>query len=299
MGSTWYCDHHWDELEEHCIAHLNLDLLGSKGADHTLAIRTAGLEGEEWLKEQVRKVDPAAEMMFGRIGRGADQSLWGAEIPYHINPRYEAKKERKHSDAPGPGMYWWHTIDDTFDKIDLDGLLRDGRVVGVLLYELLSKEKLPADYRGYAKTWFPYFETLKNSEEHEQAADEIETLLKEVLDRCETLEHIWGTEKIEEHNRLCRLVGGVFSRLMHSTGSAYEQDTSFAYGPLQLLKASAKALPENSPADWSLFYQTTFVRQRNRMVTELSKLLKEIDLEFRNGSDRFGSSRNCDRRMEI
>ena len=73
----------------------------------------------------------------------------------------------------------------------------------------------------------------------------------------------------------------------------------FAYGPLQLLKASAKALPENSPADWSLFYQTTFVRQRNRMVTELRKLLKEIDLEFRNGSDRFGSSRNCDRRMEI
>ena len=299
MGSTWYCDYHWDELEEHCIAHLNLDLLGSKGADHTLAIRTAGLEGEEWLKEQVRKVDPAAEMMFGRIGRGADQSLWGAEIPYHINPRYEAKKERKHSDAPGPGVYWWHTIDDTFDKIDLDGLLRDGRVVGVLLYELLSKEKLPADYSGYARTWLPYFETLKNSEEHEQAADEIETLLKAVLDRCETLEHIWGTEKIEEHNRLCRLVGGVFSRLMHSTGSAYEQDTSFAYGPLQLLKASAKALPENSPADWSLFYQTTFVRQRNRMVTELRKLLKEIDLEFRNGSDRFGSSRNCDRRMEI
>ena len=82
-------------FEEHCIAHLNLDLLGSKGADHTLAIRTAGLEGEEWLKEQVRKVDPAAEMMFGRIGRGADQSLWGAEIPYHINPRYEAKKRTK------------------------------------------------------------------------------------------------------------------------------------------------------------------------------------------------------------
>ena len=216
--------------------------------------------------------------------------IYGAVNPTLVGSRFS---------EPGPGVYWWHTIDDTFDKIDLDGLLRDGRVVGVLLYELLSKEKLPADYRGYAKTWLPYFEMLKNSEEHEQAADEIETLLKEVLDRCETLEHIWGTEKIEEHNRLCRLVGGVFSRLMHSTGSAYEQDTSFAYGPLQLLKASAKALPENSPADWSLFYQTTFVRQRNRMVTELRKLLKEIDLEFRNGSDRFGSSRNCDRRMEI
>ncbi len=62
-----------------------------------------------------------------------------------------------------------------------------------------------------------------------------------------------------DHNRLCRLVGGVLGRLMHSSGSAYEQDTSFAYGPLQLLAASAKADRQNSPADWHLFYHTTFI----------------------------------------
>ena len=79
MGSTWYCDHHWDELYENCIAHVNLDLLGSKGADHTLAIRTAGLEGTKWLKEHVMEADPLAEIQIGRIGRGADQSFWSRD----------------------------------------------------------------------------------------------------------------------------------------------------------------------------------------------------------------------------
>lgn len=102
MGSTWYCDHHWDELYENCIAHVNLDLLGSKGADHTLAIRTAGLEGTKWLEKHVMEADPQAEIQIGRIGRGADQSFWGAEIPYHINPRYEAKKKENSQMPPDP-----------------------------------------------------------------------------------------------------------------------------------------------------------------------------------------------------
>lgn len=93
--------------------------------------------------------------------RGADQSFWGAEIPYHINPRYEARKERKQSDAPGPGVYWWHTAEDTFDKIDFDGLMRDGAVVRSLLCGLLNEEMLPADFSEYFHTWNGYLEPLK------------------------------------------------------------------------------------------------------------------------------------------
>lgn len=80
MGSTWYCDHHWDELYENCIAHVNLDLLGSKGADHTLAIRTAGLEGTKWLKEHVMEADPLAEIQIGRIA-AVRISLSGSRDP--------------------------------------------------------------------------------------------------------------------------------------------------------------------------------------------------------------------------
>ena len=76
----------------------------------------------------------------------------------------------------------------------------------------------------------------------------IQKQLKTVIQLCVDLEKKWNTEEqekgepihLEDHNRLCRITGGVISRLMHSSGSAYEQDTSFAYGPLHLLGASAK-----------------------------------------------------------
>ena len=99
MGSTWYCDHHW--IAGHCIAHLNRPIFTGSKADHTLRW-TAGLEGEEWLKEQVRKVDPAAEMMFGRIGRGG--SVAGARRSHIINPVMKGEKEQKALGCSGPGQ---------------------------------------------------------------------------------------------------------------------------------------------------------------------------------------------------
>lgn len=72
------------------------------------------------------------------------------------------------------------------------------------------------------------------------------------MTRCQELDTpVISESHLMDHNRLCRLVGGVLGRLMHSSGSAYEQDTSFAYGPLQLLAASARADRQNSPADWA------------------------------------------------
>jgi aminopeptidase YwaD len=265
MGSTWYCDHHWDELLEHCFAHLNQDLLGSKGTDETLAIRTAGLEGEAWLKEMVTLADPSAEIMTGRIGRGADQSLWGADIPYHINPRYEAKPERKTSAAPGPGRYWWHTEDDTYDKIDLPVLLKDTKVMCALALGLLTQSQLPVDVPGYFGLWDQYLKHLEENPEQRDGIREIRELLAKVQKLCA------GNE------RAAVSAGGVLNRLFHSSGSQYEQDTAFAYGPLHLLGASGRLKQGESLAEWHLFYHTTFVRQRNRMVTELKRLLKQLE----------------------
>ena len=32
-GSTYYCDSHWSDLRQHCVAHVNLDLAGCKNSD--------------------------------------------------------------------------------------------------------------------------------------------------------------------------------------------------------------------------------------------------------------------------
>lgn len=277
MGSTWYCDHHWDELREHCIAHINLDLMGCKGADHTLAVRTAGLEGMEWLRSLVLLADPEAVLKTGRIGRGADQSFWGAEIPYHLNPRYEITPEKKPTATPGAGMYWWHTADDTFDKIDFDVLRRDTRVTLALLLGFVGESSLPADFSEYFQMWDGYLQAMGESEEHQEAVNEVRTLIAQLAKFCTEPE---ASSQEKEHNRLCRLVGGTVTRLMHMSGSPYEQDTSFAYGPLHLFAASCRMKQDDSPADWHLFYHTTFIRQRNRMVTELTNLIRILKGEL-------------------
>ncbi|MFR8015392.1 MAG: hypothetical protein ACLU48_01925 [Clostridiaceae bacterium] len=182
-----------------------------------------------------------AEIQIGRIVRGADQSLWG-QRSLIISIQDMKRERRKQSDAPGPGVYWWHTAEDTFDKIDFDGLMRDGAVVRSLLCGLLNEEMLPADFSEYFHTWNGYLEPLKNSSKYGEEIEEIQKQLKAVIQLCVDLEKDGTHEEqekgepihLEDHNRLCRITGGVISRLMHSSGSAYEQDTSFAYGPLRL-----------------------------------------------------------------
>lgn len=271
MGSAWYCDHHFDELYEHCIAHLNMDLLGSKGTDETLAVRTAGLEGEDFVRELAGLTDPSADIVFGSIGRGADQSFWGADIPYHINPRYEARASRKESSAPGPGRYWWHTAEDTYDKIDLPVLRKDAGIVCSLALGFLVEEGLPVDADCYFNRISLMLCGLKINEESLP-------VIREIRDKFTEVRAVFDKNAVgRTKNEAAILAGGVISRLLHSSGSPYEQDTAFAYGPGHLLGASCGADKGNSPADRHLFCHTTLVRQRNRMVTELNRLIRELE----------------------
>ena len=99
-GSTWYYDHYFRDLQEHCIAQINSDLIGSMLGE-AVAVITTGLEGKDFPAEIIRSVDPNAPIMYKRFGRGADQSFWGAEIPYNIMTRYEVLPDHKDTAAPG------------------------------------------------------------------------------------------------------------------------------------------------------------------------------------------------------
>ena len=48
--------------------------------------------------------------------RFADQTFWGADIPFAIMPKFIKDHEM---------FYWWHTREDTFDKVDPEVALRD------------------------------------------------------------------------------------------------------------------------------------------------------------------------------
>lgn len=283
MGSTWYCDHFFGELKRHCVACLNSDLIGVSGVD-IMGVKTTGAEGEAFLGTLLQMAAPGVKLVLQRIGRGADQSFFGADIPYHINPRLEAGK-RPYA-TPGPGNDFWHTPEDTFDKIDFKNLKMDADFLGLLCFAFAMEKRLPLDVEGYFNQWGSWLEDIRQrAAEAETIGPDGRTALVGGLEEIEeALEHTRGavesalerctTEK--GYGAVVKRVFGTLNRLFQSSGSPYGQDTAFAYGPFHLLGESVRIRQTEAPQMLCLAAHTTFVRQKNRMLTELAELEGDI-----------------------
>lgn len=273
MGSAWYCDHHWDELSKRCVACLNSDLIGAMGSD-TLFVRTAGFEGREWIRSLAREAVKEIEPRFARIGRGADQSFFGCGIPYHMSPRLEAPEEGRSTAAPG-GHDWWHTPKDTLDKVDFQVLRQDARILAAFTWAMLVQEELPWGASEFFERLDQELQELEKAEKCVRMVQELRCLCKETGRRaCEAYRAAKGRPELRRY--LTVLVGGTLSRLTHSSGSPYGPDTAFAYGPLHLLGESGRMLAADCSEEQAVFAWTSFIRQRNRMVTELRQLNEKI-----------------------
>ena len=154
-GSTWYADHFYDELDGHCAAHVNVDSSGAKGS-------VINLESSAMAEARHMVGDVFASQGFTGyegtpVGRSGDQSFWGIGLTAALGglsaqPAGEGRinllagvlgegspvKER----YAGFG-WWWHTPDDTLDKMDAHLIARDTRLYAAVLGRLCAGERLP------------------------------------------------------------------------------------------------------------------------------------------------------------
>jgi len=154
-GSSWYADTHWIDLRENGVAYLHLDLNGLRGADSLWYQHMAELEAEQLdVLETVSELplDPDGEkaedvpMWEGsdRPGRAADQSFWGAGLcSLFSGIRLEAGTQEG---GPIGGGWWWHTPEDTRDKVDLDVLRQETELYVALASRICNSPVLPHDY---------------------------------------------------------------------------------------------------------------------------------------------------------
>jgi N-acetylated-alpha-linked acidic dipeptidase len=159
-GSTWYVDHHWHELAQRCVAHVNCDSTGGRG-NTVLADTPASTELKALGAEAVR-AQGGQEMQGLRMSRAGDSSFWGVGIPSLFMGMGEQPAGATENVAGGflgsPGEirkgagfgWWWHTPDDTLDKIDPELLARDTRIYVHAVWRLLTDAVLPFDYGAVA-----------------------------------------------------------------------------------------------------------------------------------------------------
>ncbi|MGG3470239.1 M28 family peptidase [Neobacillus pocheonensis] len=273
-GSAWYCDHFWQEINERCVAHINIDFPGTKGNVQVVP-RSTSLENAQFLKDIITSFTEKEPSRFEYLPRGADQSFWGTNIPIHIMLKYEPIEEEKIYQTPG-GNWWWHTEEDLLDKVDFNLLYRDTGIHLGFVDELANLNILPINLIDFiANSRKLMYELDKSSDE----AFDFTTVHQSFKDLAEVVRKLLGKEILDvyRYNKLSKNIGGTLNRLKFSYSSKYDYDNTFPFQPYPCLaKVKGKYRSHTSPDEF-LFTLTFFVRQRNRIVNEIKEIIKEIN----------------------
>jgi hypothetical protein len=161
-GSAWYADAFWQDLHDRCVAHVNVDSLGGRGAT-VLSEGNSMAELRAFASDVIEQI-AGQRLSARRYGRAGDQSFWGHGIPSIFMALSEQPAEnadpvllalhRQISGGAGRsgGLgSWWHTPDDTVDKIDPVYLARDVSIYALVLYRLCTMDVLPFDYAAVVR----------------------------------------------------------------------------------------------------------------------------------------------------
>ena len=148
-GSTWYADTFADEIDEHCIAQLDIDSPGC--ADATVyeevmwmaeadALCRASIQDALGLpSERVRPLR-AGDYSFNQIGPT------GLYMLLSNIPAEERQRRGYYAVGGCGGNIAWHTVDDLMPVADLEILRRDLKVYLTTIVRILNAPLHPFDY---------------------------------------------------------------------------------------------------------------------------------------------------------
>jgi hypothetical protein len=271
-SSTWYADHHWHDLHERCVCHVNVDSVGAKGAsilEEAPAMAETYEFGRQVLEELTGK-----ELDYRRISRSSDQSFWGHGIP----TLFASLSEQARDDSPtgaamaqllGAGAlsgglgWWWHTTEDTLDKIDSDNLVRDAGIYAETLWRLCTVPRLPFDYAAttdeLAETLSRYHDAARGQLDLSGTTDLALDLGKEL--RSGRLDYLDPARA----NTVMIELGHLLIPVNYTRNGPFEHDLALGTSPLPGL-ADAATLGQLDPgSNEARFLRTGLERERNRV----------------------------------
>lgn len=280
-GSTWFADHYWDQLRDHCIGYINIDSPGMKGAVQYAA--DASRELSDFAEEVIKSIlkEDVKVKYLTKIG---DQSFFGLGIP-SIAGRMsfdEGYVEKTH----GAFLGWWnHTVEDTLDKVDINNLKKDLLVNCAYIFEMLNSVMLPYDF---AKTCLDIKEKLEMLNKESGGIIEFDSLIEKAnilreyirkLNMCKSaiLSEANADEKLILLNTALLKLSRILTSPFYTYCDRYQQDSyglSILSKPIPLLYpvVSLKQM-DPSTLEYKLLY-TKLVKDRNRVSDALNEAIE-------------------------
>lgn len=261
-GSTWYADTFFDELRRLGVAHVNIDGVGQIDSDRFSVSTSPALAP---LATAVVADGTGQTPRNGRPGRNSDQSFNGIGLPLlQIN-------QSRPSEAGG--YWWWHTPDDTYDKIDAQ-LLETATDLYADALAALTAGPLPLSLMAEAEALLHALE--RRQEESGGALD-----LTEAMARTARLAAIAarvdpalrsGPVAAEFEPMVFDILRPIH-RIMFVPGSDHHPDAGIYNDPLPGLEPARVLAEEDPGSDRYGFALSYLQRERNRVLEALDEAI--------------------------
>lgn len=285
-GSVWYADRFADELDEWCVAHLNIDSPGCAGA--------TAYEEVMWMAEAAELCIDSIADAAGTFAKGLRPLRAGDYSFNQIGPTafymllsnipQEERKARGYYAVGGcGGSPTWHTPDDGPAVADLDVLRRDLRIYLTTILRVANTPLHPFDYGATMA------EIAAAVGRYQEAADG-DVDLDPIVEDLRALRADWGRWRNDAEqmmreapgdaalrrrlNATIRRLARVLVPLNYARGERFDHDPAVKLPAVPRLEAAA--LLAGAPAAMRPFVRTALVRERNKvraMLREARRLL--------------------------
>lgn len=272
-SSAWYADNYFSELERRCVVHVNVDSTGGEGAT-VLADAPASAELLDLARDAVRS-QAGQEIDGVRVARAGDQSFWGIGIPSLFMGMSEQPAsatgnvagsiiaQGSHRKGGGFG-WWWHTPQDTLDKINPDFLVRDTRVYVQAVGRLLCDDKLPHNYALHADALARIVEGL---ERDLRGAFDLSALAQAVK-RLKSTSHALSAASVGNtaYDAAVVAAGRILVPLDYTHGDRFVHDPALPSAPYSSLDAVRALAKLDRDSDAFRFAEVAAQRAANRVT---------------------------------
>jgi hypothetical protein len=258
-ASAWYADTFFADLHERCVCHVNAESTGGRGASN---VSTPGNMAETWRVAAGVVRDLLGELMtYHRQGRSHDQSFTGVGVPSVLCG----------FSGPGEGAaaWWWHTPDDTLDKIDDANLVRDTQVYLLTCWRLCTAPVLPFDFTETANELRDRLHELQESADGRfdlmpliAEADALHADAERLNAAAAACDDAAGAERL---NTAIMAVAHALIPVNYTKAGPYEVDLALGSPALPGLAPVGELGAMDATSDGARFLRTRLVRERNRV----------------------------------
>ena len=267
-GSTWYADHMFAELRKNCVAYLNIDQPGCRGATLYRPFATADVRG--WVREVVERLG-GQRTQPDHPRKMADQSLWGVGIPsFSFLPVLPPDHPELQADHPESGFpEYWHHPDDTLDKMDKELLAAHCRLYAGALGELCAMERVPLDPCAIAEVVTEEVARVETLGGGAVELDDLRAAGARFAGACDALAAKAHALEAEAGNRLLLRVSQAVNPALYTLAGPFDHDPASGAFRLPGLHALGHCLERGPESAEGRVIYTRFLREKNRVIAAL------------------------------